>query len=184
RAGPRERHPRPYTAMDGPMPKTVLIILAAVVALIVIVVLTGMRYLRADDDDFDDDAPAEHGHARNRGTERTREQQVRRRARHDEEMPGARRAERVGAGRAVRTSAGYGGERGPDRRGAARSGPDRSWRDDSDQIPRTGREPAPAREQLPVRAGRGSQADISEPIAASTRSGRSRPSRGGGRGLE
>src|SRR5437899_3079865 len=36
--------------MDGAMTKTVLIILAAVVALIVIVVLTGMRYLRADDD--------------------------------------------------------------------------------------------------------------------------------------
>jgi hypothetical protein len=170
--------------MDGPMPKTVLIVLAAVVALIVIVVLTGMRYLRADDDDFDDDAGAEHGHVRNRGAQPTREQHVRSRARHDEEMPGERRAERVGAARAVRSGAGYAAERGPDRRGAARSGGDRGWRDDSDEIPRSGRDRAPVREQLPVRSGRGGHADISEPIAASARSRSSTSSRGAGRGPE
>ena len=50
------------------MHKTVLIILAAVVALIVIVVLTGMRYLRADDeDDFDDESAAGRGQSRGRG---------------------------------------------------------------------------------------------------------------------
>lgn len=43
------------------MSKTVLIILAAVVVLIVIVVLTGMRYLRADDEDDFDGLPAERG---------------------------------------------------------------------------------------------------------------------------
>jgi hypothetical protein len=174
--------------MDGPMPKTVLIILAAVVALIVIVVLTGMRYLRADDDDFDDDAPAEHGRARSRGSHPTREQQARPRARHGEEMPDERRTERVGAARAARSGAVYGGERGPDRgqdrRGAARVGQDRGWRDDSGEMPRGGREPAPQREQRRVRAGQGGHADVNEPVAASARSDRSQPGRGASRRLE
>lgn len=43
------------------MSKTALIILAAVVVLIVIVVLTGMRYLRADDEDDFDGRSAERG---------------------------------------------------------------------------------------------------------------------------
>jgi hypothetical protein len=177
--------------MDGPMPKTVLIILAAVVALIVIVVLTGMRYLRADDDDFEDDAPAEHGHARSRGHHPTRAQQARPHAGHGEEMPDERRTERVGAARAARSGAVYGGERGPDRgpdrRGAARVGQDRGWRDDSGEIPhsgempRGGREPAPQREQRRVRAGRGGHADVNEPVAASARSGRSQPGLGASR---
>jgi hypothetical protein len=111
--------------MDGPMPKTVLIILAAVVALIVIVVLTGMRYLRADDDDDFDDAPAEHGGARSRGIHPARDEYARRGARHDEDMP-EDRLERVGAARGARSDGGYGGDPRPDRRGAARSGQDRS----------------------------------------------------------
>jgi len=169
------------------MPKTVLIILAAVVALIVIVVLTGMRYLRAeDDDDFDDDAPAEHGHVRSRGTHPTREQQARPRPRHDGEMPDEPRRERVGA---ARPGASYSGERGPDRRGATR-GQDRGWRDDGGEMarggemPRSDRELAPQRHQRAVRAGRGGHADISEPIAASARSGHSRPGRGASRRAE
>src|SRR5260221_4866103 len=189
--GPGERHPRPYTAMDGPMPKTVLIILAAVVALIVIVVLTGMRYLRAeDDDDFDDDAPAEHGRVRSRGTHPTREQQARPRPRHDDEMPDEPRRERVGAARAARPGASYSGERGPDRRGATRGGQDRGWRDDGGEMarggemPRTDRELAPQRDQRAVRVGRGGHADISEPIAASARSGPSRPGRSASRRAE
>src|SRR5260221_4510100 len=189
--GPGERHPRPYTAMDGPMPKTVLIILAAVVALIVIVVLTGMRYLRAeDDDDFDDDAPAEHGRVRSRGTHPTREQQARPRPRHDDEMPDEPRRERVGAARAARPGASYSGERGPDRRGATRGGQDRGWRDDGGEMARGGemphsdRELAPQRDQRAVRVGRGGHADISEPIAASARSGHSRPGRGASRRAE
>src|SRR5262245_51360517 len=176
--------------MDGPMPKTVLIILAAVVALIVIVVLTGMRYLRADDDDFDDDGLGEQGHVRNRGTHPVAEQHAHRRARHDDEIPDERSKERVGAGRGARPGAGYGGERGSDRRGAPRSAHDRGWRDDSDEIarvvqtPRSGREPAPMRDHRPVRRGRSGHGEISEPMAASTRSGRSAPGRGGSRGQE
>jgi len=183
--GPGERHPRPYTAMDGPMPKTVLIILAAVVALIVIVVLTGMRYLRADDDDdFDDDAPAEHGRARSHGAHPSREQQARYRSGRDDEMPHERRTERVGAARTTRPGAGSSGERGTDRRGAGRGGQDRGWRDDSGEMPRSGREPAPLREQRAVRAGRGGQADTSKSIAASARSGHSHAGRGGSRRAE
>src|SRR6266851_5405929 len=189
--GSGERHRRPYTAMGGPMPKTVLIILAAVVALIVIVVLTGMRYLRADDDeDFDDDAPAEHGRVRSRGTHPTREQQARPRARHDDEMPDEPRRERVGAAGAARPGASYSAERGADRRGATRGGQDRGWRDDSGEMarggemPRSDRELAPQRHQRAVRAGRGGHADISEPIAASARSGHSRPGRGASRRAE
>src|SRR5260370_15454384 len=171
--GPGERHPRPYTAMDGPMPKTVLIILAAVVALIVIVVLTGMRYLRAeDDDDFDDDTPAEHGHVRSRGTHPTRERQARPRPRHDDEMPDEPRRERVGAARAARPGASYSGERGPDRRGATRGGQDRGWRDHGGELarggqkPRRDREPAPPRDQPAVRGGPGGDPVINAPSPA------------------
>jgi hypothetical protein len=167
--------------MDGPMPKTVLIILAAVVVLIVIVVRAGMRYLRADDDDFDDGAPAEHGRSRSRGNYPTGDQQARRRAHHGDEMPHERRTERVGAGRATRSSAGYGGERGPDRRGAVRSGQDRGWRDDSGEMPRSGErslEPARPRQQRLVRSGPGGHPEISEPVAIGARSGRSKPGRG------
>src|SRR5258706_3228410 len=186
--GPCERHPRPSAAMDGPMTKTVLIILAAVVALVVIVVLTGMRYLRADDaDDFDDDAPAEHGRVRSRGTHPPREQQARPRPRHDDEMPDEPRRERVGA---ARPGASYSGERGPDRRGATRGGQDRGWRDDGGERARGGEMPlrdrdlAPQRDRRAVRIGRGGHADISEPIAASARSGHSRPSPGTSRRAE
>src|SRR5215467_13687955 len=80
------------------MPKTVLIILAAVVALIVIVVLTGMRYLRADDeDDFDGEIAAERGHSRGRGDHPAR-------SRHHDDRHGAEagprsRGDRDAAGR-------------------------------------------------------------------------------------
>ena len=163
------------------MPKTVLIILAAVVVLIVIVVRAGMRYLRADDDDFDDGAPAEHGRLRSRGTYPTGDQQARRRAHHGEEMPHERRTERVGAARGTRSSAGYGGERGPDRRGDVRSGQDQGWRDDSGEIPPSGersREPVRPRQERLVRSGPGGHPEISEPVAAGARSGRSKPGRG------
>src|SRR5258708_22156695 len=183
--GPGERHPRPSTAMDGPMPKTVLIILAAVVALIVIVVLTGMRYLRAeDDDDFDEAAPAEHGRVRSRATHPTREQQARPRPRHEDEMPDEPRRERVGAARAARPGASYSGERGPDRRGATRGGQDRGWRDDGGemahggQTPRSDRDPAPQRDRPAGRISRGGHAAISETSAASARPGPSPPRRG------
>src|SRR5258708_12491147 len=101
--GPGERHPRPYAAMDGPMPKTVLIVLAAVVALIVIVVLTGMRYLRADDeDDFDDETAAERGQPRGRGEHPARDHWRSRHhgdVRHGDDHRQRSRGDRDGAGR-------------------------------------------------------------------------------------
>ena len=122
------------------MPKTVLIILAAVIALIAIVVYSGMRYLRADDeDDFDDDVPAEHGRSRSRGSHLPHEQSRTRRL-HDDDLPDERRRERPGAGRAA---AGRGADRGPDR-AAGRGGDDRGWREEIDQDGRTERSIAAA----------------------------------------
>ena len=97
------------------MPKTVLIILAAVVALIVIVVLTGMRYLRADDeDDFDDDVPAEHGRSRSHGSHPAADQ-ARSRRRQLDDMPDERQRQRAGTTRGARPVPAR-DERGADRR--------------------------------------------------------------------
>jgi hypothetical protein len=92
--------------MDGAMHKTVLIILAAVVVLIVIVVLTGMRYLRADDeDDFDDEMAEEHGQSRARGNHPSRDHW---RSRHHDEdrVDVARQRERDDRGTSLRASSG------------------------------------------------------------------------------
>lgn len=168
------------------MPKTVLIVLAAVVALIVIVVLTGMRYLRTDDeDDFDDDAPAEHG--RSRGYPAA--DQPRPRQRHVDD----RADERVGAGRGGAGPAPGRGEpsadrysadrysadrRGPDQRGPGRRVDDRSWREDTG---RNGGSVPAVREQRPARGGPRDR-DISEPLTAVARTSRSVPARGTSRG--
>src|SRR5215472_746663 len=110
--------------MDGAMHKTVLIILAAVVALIVIVVLTGMRYLRADDeDDFDDEIAAERGQSRGRSEHPGR-------SRHhgdDRHSAGAGQRARSGAGQGRATSRDRADRERPDRAflagaGAARRG--------------------------------------------------------------
>jgi hypothetical protein len=188
--------------MDGAMPKTVLIILAAVVALIVIVVLTGMRYLRADDeDDFDDDVPAEHGRSRSHGGHPAADE-ARPRQRHLDDRADDRHRERVGASRGARPVQGReergAGRRGPDQRGTDQRGPgrrgdDRSWREEARQAagqddPRSaaGQEPAgrsapAAGDQRPARGGRRDR-DISEPMAAVARSSRSLPARGASRG--
>ena len=131
------------------MPKTVLIILAAVIALIAIVVYSGVRYLRADDeDDFDDDVPAENGRSRSRGSHLPHEQSRTRRL-HDDDLPDERPRERPG----VRVAAG----RGPDR--AAGRGDDRGWREDSDLIGRASRASLPPREQRAGRSGQHGGAD-------------------------
>jgi hypothetical protein len=79
--------------MDGAMHKAVLIILAAVVALIVIVVLTGMRYLRADDEDeFDDEIAAERGQSRGRSDHPARDHW---RVRHHDDEPGDAHGQRL-----------------------------------------------------------------------------------------
>ncbi len=157
------------------MPKTVLIILAAVIALIAIVVYSGVRYLRADDeDDFDDDVPAENGRSRSRGSHLPHEQSRTRRL-HDDDLPDERHRERPGA---VRAAAGRGSDRP-----AGRGGDDRGWREDIDQNGRAGRASLPPRDQRPGRSGRPGADDISEPIAASARSGRSPAGRSGQHGL-
>jgi hypothetical protein len=188
--------------MDGAMPKTVLIILAAVVALIVIVVLTGMRYLRADDeDDFDDDVPAEHGRSRSHGSHPAVDE-PRPRQRHVDDRADDRHRERVGATRGARPVQGReehgAGRRGPDQRGTDQRGPgrrgdDRSWREDPRQAAgqdglrpaaaqeRNGRSAPAARDQRPARGGRRDR-DISEPMAAVARTSRSLPARGASRG--
>src|SRR5262245_46826367 len=147
--------------MDGAMPKTVLIILAAVVALIVIVVLTGMRNLRADDeDDFDDDMPAEHGRSRSRGSHPPAASQARARQGHTADLPDKRPRERVGAARGARPIQGREDratdrrafdQRGMDQRGGSRADHDRA---------------AAARDQRPVRTGRRDYDDISGPLPA------------------
>ena len=158
------------------MPKTVLIILAAVIALIAIVVITGMRYLRADDeDDFDDDVPAENGRSRSRSSHLPHEEPRPRRHHHDDDRPDERLSERQGAGR---VAAGRGSDRTPDRAAAGR-GNDRGWREDNDLNGRAGRASLPPREQRPGRSGRLPDDDISEPIAASARTGRSAAGRSG-----
>lgn len=153
------------------MPKTVLIILAAVIALIAIVVYSGVRYLRADDeDDFDDDVPAENGRTRSRGSHLPHEQSRTRRL-HDDDLPDERQRERHGA---VRAAAGRGSDRP-----AGRGGDDRGWREDADQNGRAGRASLPPRDQRPSRSGRPGDDDISEPVAAGARSGRSAAGRSG-----
>ena len=153
------------------MPKTVLIILAAVIALIAIVVYSGVRYLRADDeDDFDDDVPAENGRSRSRGSHLPH-QQSRTRRLHDDDLPDERHRERPGA---VLAAVGRGSDRP-----AGRGGDDRGWREDIDQNGRAGRASLPPRDQRPSRSGRHGDDDISEPIAASARSGRASAGRSG-----
>src|SRR6266700_5036161 len=171
--------------MDGAMPKTVLIILAAVVALIVIVVLTGMRYLRADDeDDFDDDVPAEHGRSRSHGSHPAADQ-ARSRRRQLDDMPDERQRQRAGTTRGARPVPAR-DERGADRRssdqrGSGRGGQDRAWREDSAVTSRAGRPEQPVRDQRPARSGRRDHEDISEPIAAAARTSRPAPPRGASR---
>ncbi|MGN6794333.1 MAG: hypothetical protein ACTHJW_18265 [Streptosporangiaceae bacterium] len=170
------------------MPKTVLIILAAVVALIVIVVLTGMRYLRADDeDDFDNDAPAGHGRSRSRGSHKGVDQS-RPRERHSDDLADERARERVGAARGARPVQGR-TERSADRRGldqrdveqrgSSRAGQDRSWREDSAITTRSGRAASPARDQRAARNGRRDHDDISEPMPAARSTRASGRGRGG-----
>lgn len=184
------------------MPKTVLIILAAVVALIVIVVLTGMRYLRADDeDDFDDDVPAEHGRSRSHGgyppadqarsRQRHRDEQGHRGEQgHPDDRADDRNRERVGATRAARPGQGRdergADRRGPDQRGPGRRGDDRSWREDARPAAglevqgRNGRAASAARDQRPARGGHLDR-DISEPMAVA-RASRPVPARGASQG--
>ena len=171
------------------MPKTVLIILAAVVALIVIVVLTGMRYLRADDeDDFDDDVPAEHGRSRSQSSHQA--DKARPRQRHLDDRADDRPRERVGAARAARPVHGLderdADRRGPEQRGPGRRTDDHSWREESRTAAaegqgRNGRSAPAARDQRPARGGRRDR-DVSEPMAAVARSSRSLPARGASRG--
>lgn len=124
------------------MSKTALIILAAVVVLIVIVVLTGMRFLRADDEDEFDGVPAERG--------RTAGDDVpagRGRARRDDdrgrpEADGRASDSRTFAGRTARGRTAHGrSARGPQRPdGPVRRGQDRA----GDPVPagmRSGRGP-------------------------------------------
>jgi hypothetical protein len=158
--------------MDGAMPKTVLIILAAVVALIVIVVLTGMRYLRADDEDDFDDIPADHGRSRSRGSHPAASQ-ARPRQGHADDLPDERPRERVGAARGARPIQGRDDrgtdrrgfdQRGMDQRGSSRADKDRSWREDSAITGRSGRPASAVRDQRPARNGRHDYDDISEPL--------------------
>lgn len=168
------------------MSKTVLISLAAVVALIVIVVYAGMRYLRADDEDnFDEEMAAEHGRSGDRGGHpgrdhhHTRPHHTRLGSHHDGEVAG-----RTRAGASVTARSGRGDSR-PDQRGAVRTGQDRRWREDSDEMSRGSR--APQRDQHLVTtggAGRHDHPDISEPIASRARPGRSQPGRTGRGGLD
>lgn len=131
--------------MDGAMHKTVLIILAAVVALIVIVVLTGLRYLRADDeDDFDDDR---HGDARRQRSHADREAAGRGTSRDGGDRERSERAvfagvsaARRGSGRGDSSGAGFGLSAG--RAGGGRR--DGSTRDDADRV-RAGRNSASIR---------------------------------------
>lgn len=169
------------------MPKTVLIILAAVVALIVIVVLTGMRYLRADDEDeFDDGVPAEHGRSRSNGGHPPADQ-ARPRQRHADDRADDRQRERVGATRAARPVRGgdelAADRRGPDQRVPGRRADDRSWPESQrrEAGPEGRRPSSAARDQRPARSSRRDR-DISEPMAAVSRPGRSVPARGGSRG--
>ncbi len=108
------------------MHKTVvLIILAAVVALIVIVVLTGMRYLRADDEDsFDDETASDRRQPRGRGDHPSRDHF--RSRHHDDDRrgePGRERGDRDGSFR------GAAGRAGRDRDAAVRDGASRAGRD-------------------------------------------------------
>jgi hypothetical protein len=139
--------------------RPVLIILAAVVALIVIVVVTGMRYLRADDDrdlDFEDEAQASPGRSRSRADHLGRDRD--RPARRDEPAP--RRRDDTGAGRTASRLA-------PERAGTGPGSPRRA-------------DPAGARS---VRSGRiGNEPPSGELVLASPRSARSADGRAAGRG--
>src|SRR5579859_2425084 len=181
--GSCECHPRSYAAMDGAMPKTVLIVLAAVVALIVIVILLGMRYLRSDDeDDFDDDAPADHGRSRGRGShypnpaaQLAAHGQARLRRSHDDPQE-ARNRDRP---RLATAAPG----RGAVERQGGRTADDRGWREESN--------PAGTRAALSQRVSRPGRAgatrdhdDIGDPAAAGARRGHSAPARRGQRADE
>ncbi|MDR2985084.1 MAG: hypothetical protein LBV34_09605, partial [Nocardiopsaceae bacterium] len=175
------------------MPKTVLIILAAVVALIVIVILTGMRYLRADDeDDFDDDRPAEHGRSPSRGGH-PKSSQARARQAHPMELADERRRDRSVAARGTRPAQGR-DDRGQDRHGfdqrgtdprrtdprlPSRADQDRSWREDSAITSRGGRGGLPVRDPRPARTARRDRDDVSGPLPAA-RTTRASAARGPG----